>query len=162
MWGKYIASHLRLQARSDFALTPLEHNLILLRTLVQFIFQSQEQTLFIFCWIAADEPKPPRIFLGFFFFSFSLSTSCCEKSLNVAASHRDYSGDQSLICTVCTRNLYLVNVYLKCLHHKTKTIVSLCFLFFIYISWFCLHLPKVLWWFQVCFLRLFQAKQLWN
>lgn len=50
MWGEiywYCVSFTRLKARSDFALTPLEHNLILLRTLVQFIFQSQEQTLYI-------------------------------------------------------------------------------------------------------------------
>lgn len=42
----HCVSFTRLQAQSNFALTPLEHNSILLRTLVKkCLFQSQEQTL---------------------------------------------------------------------------------------------------------------------
>lgn len=99
----YCVSFTRLQARSNFALTPLEHNLILLRTLVQFIFQSQEQTLHILL-DSCGWPETSWHFLWFFFGlffkkhflkKFSLSTSCCEKLPNIAASHCHDSGDQS-------------------------------------------------------------------
>lgn len=70
---------------------------------------------------------------GIVFFLFLLF-SYCKHAVKKNLKHSfgiDYSGDQSLICTVCTRTLYLVNdVYLKISASQDENDCINLFLFF--------------------------------